>query len=137
MTKSIPRNADTTAERAQAPIAELLGGLTRDFSTLVRQEVELAKVEIRQEAAAASKTGGMLAGAAVAAGITLLFLSYAAWWGLSNLMDQSWAALIVAAIWAVIGGVLFPRARAHARTIRVLPRTTQTVKEIPTIVRNR
>jgi Putative Actinobacterial Holin-X, holin superfamily III len=136
MTKSMPRSAESTSERAQASIGEIFGDLTRDFSTLVRQEVELAKAEVRQEAKAAGKAGGMFGGVAIAAGLTLLFLSYAAWWGLANVMDQAWAALIVAAIWAVIGGVLFTRARREMRNVRGLPRTQQTAREIPQTARD-
>jgi hypothetical protein len=49
----------------------------------------------------------MLAGAAFAAYMTLLFASIAAWWGLSNVMDQGWAALIVMAVWAIVSAVLY------------------------------
>lgn len=135
MTKSMPQVTERTAERAHAPIGQLLGDLSRDVSTLLSQEVELAKAELRQEAKVAGKAGGMFAGVAIAGALTILFLSYAAWWGLANVMDQGWAALIVAAIWAVIGLVLFGRARKQMRTVRVLPQTQQTVREIPQSVR--
>src|SRR5919108_330485 len=113
MTEWTGRSATSTAERSQASVGELLGDVTRDFTTLVRQEVELAKAELRQEATVAGKAAGMFGGAGLAGFLTLLFLSYAAWWGLSNVMNQAWAALIVAAIWAVIGGGLFARARTQ------------------------
>jgi fatty acid desaturase len=114
-----------------------LSQVTRDFSTLVRQEVQLAKAEVRQEAKTAGKAAGMVAVAAVAGLLTLIFLSSALWWGLANLMDQGWAALIVAAIWAVIGGVLVMRARKQMRQLRPLPRTQQTAREIPKALRGR
>ena len=60
-------------------VGDLLGDVTRDLSTLLRQEVELAKAEARQSAKAAAKGGSMFAGAAVAGHFVLLFLSIALW----------------------------------------------------------
>ncbi|GAB7052216.1 phage holin family protein [Catenuloplanes indicus] len=116
---------------SQRSFGELLGEVTQDLSTLVRQEVELAKAEMRQEAAKAGKAAGLFGGAGVAGFLVLLFLSFALWWGLANVMDQSWAALIVAVLWAIVGGVLFTLARGKAREMRGMPRTAETAKEIP------
>jgi hypothetical protein len=60
------------------------------------------------------KRRAMLAGAAFAACMTLLFASIAVWWGLSNVMDQSWAALIVTAIWAVVCALLYAAGKRSA-----------------------
>ena len=43
-------------------VGDLLGDVTRDLSTLLRQEVELAKAEVRQSATQAAKSGSMFAG---------------------------------------------------------------------------
>ncbi|MEV0396310.1 phage holin family protein [Polymorphospora rubra] len=137
MSESARRGASTTAERSEASIGELLGEVSRDFSTLLRQEAELAKAELREEARSAGSVGAMFGGAALAGLLALFFLSCAVWWGLSNVMDQGWAALIVTVIWALIGGILFSRARSRMRTIRPLPRTKQTAQEIPNAVRGR
>ncbi|MFE9655566.1 phage holin family protein [Micromonospora sp. NPDC006431] len=124
-------------ERTQS-VGELLGDVTRDVSTLFRQEVELAKAELREEASQAGKAGGMFGGAALAGFLTVLFVSYAAWWGLSNVMDQSWAALIVAGVWAVIAAVLLAIGRTKLRQLRaVLPRTQQTARQMPDALRGR
>ncbi|RGC66714.1 hypothetical protein C5N14_21860 [Micromonospora sp. MW-13] len=137
MSDSRPPSASATAERSHASIGDLLSEVTRDFSTLVRQEVQLAKAEVRQEAKTAGNVAGMFAVAAIAGLLTLFFLSSALWWGLSNIMDQGWAALIVGAIWAVIGAVLVARARKQMRQLRPLPRTQQTAREIPNALRGR
>ncbi|MEV4619574.1 phage holin family protein [Asanoa sp. NPDC049573] len=118
----------TPADRS---FGDLMGEVTRDLSTLVRQEVELAKAELREEGRKAGKAAGMFGGAGLAGYMVLLFLSIALWWGLSNAMDQGWAALIVAVIWAVAAAVLFVVARNQMRAVRGLPRTTETVKDIP------
>jgi hypothetical protein len=125
-------------ERAQASVGDLLGDVTRDVSTLVRKEIELAKAELREEATQAGKAGGMFGGAALAGFLTVLFVSYALWWGLSNVMDQGWAALIVAVIWAAVTGGLLSNARTKMKELRaVLPRTQQTAREMPRAMRGR
>jgi hypothetical protein len=120
-----------------ASVGDLLGEITRDMSTLLRQEVELAKSEIRQEASKAAKAAGMFGGAGLGGYMVLLFLSFAAWWGLSNVMDQGWAALIVAGVWAVIAAILFSVARSRVKTIKGLPQTAQTAREIPGAMKGR
>ncbi|SIN24244.1 phage holin family protein [Micromonospora cremea] len=125
-------------ERAQASVGDLLGDVTRDLSTLMRKEVELAKAELREEASQAGKAGGMFGGAGLAGFLAVLFVSYAVWWGLSNTMDQGWAALIVAVIWAVVAGGLFINARNQLQRARaVLPRSKQTAREVPNALRGR
>jgi uncharacterized membrane protein len=137
MSDSRPHSASATTERSHNSIGDLLGEVTRNFSALVRQEVQLAKAEVRQEAKTAGRVAGMVAVAAIAGLLTLIFLSSALWWGLSNVMDQGWAALIVGAIWAVIGVVLVVRARKQLRQLRPLPRTQETVRDIPNALRGR
>ncbi|KAB1924668.1 phage holin family protein [Micromonospora noduli] len=125
-------------ERTQASVGELLGDVTRDVSTLMRKEVELAKAELREEVSQAGKAGGMFGGAGLAGFLAVLFLSYALWWGLSNTMDQGWAALIVAVIWAAVAGGLFINARTQLKRARaVLPRSKQTARELPDALRGR
>jgi hypothetical protein len=116
---------------ADRTFGDLMGEVTHDLSTLVRQEVELAKAEIREEGKKAGKAAGLFGGAGLAGYMVLLFLSIALWWGLSNVMDQGWAALIVAVLWAVVAAALFVVARNQMRAVRGLPRTTETVKDIP------
>ncbi|MET7945413.1 phage holin family protein [Micromonospora sp. NPDC005324] len=125
-------------ERTQASVGELIGEVTRDMSTLVRKEVELAKAELREEVSQAGKAGGMFGGAGLAGFLAVLFVSYALWWGLSNTMDQGWAALIVAVLWAAVAGGLFINARTQLKRARaVLPRTKQTARELPDALRGR
>jgi hypothetical protein len=120
---------------SERSFGELMGEVTQDLSTLMRQELELAKAELSQQAAVAGKAGGLFGGSAVAGHMVLLFLSIAAWWGLSNVMDGGWAALIVAAVWAVVMAGLFVSARSRWSQVRGLTRTVETVKEIPGAMR--
>jgi apolipoprotein N-acyltransferase len=98
----------------------------------MRQELDLAKAEIRQEVAKSGQAAGMLGGAALAGWFVLFFLSAALWWALANVMDQGWAALIVAVIWAIIGAILYVVGRGRLRQVHPKPeQTAETLKEIP------
>ena len=123
-----------TAAQAKAEstsLGDLLGEVTRDMSTLMRQEVELAKVELKQSATRAGKGTGMLAGAGVAGHFVLLFLSLALWWALGTVMGLGWSAVVVAVIWAIVAAVLAAMGRKELNAIKGMPRTAETLQEIP------
>ena len=123
-------NSHQKAENAS--IGELVSDISRDFSTLIRQEIELAKAEAKQSATRAGKAGGMFGGAALAGYMTVLFLSIAVWEFLSSALDsRGWAAVIVMVVWAIIATVLAARGRRLTKEIQGLPRTTETVKKVP------
>ena len=111
-------------------LGQIVGDISQDLSTLVRQEIDLAKTELRQEASRAGKGMGMLAGAAVSGLLVLLFLSWALTWLLDNWMPVELAALITALLWAVVTGVLASAGRKRLQeTNPQLPQTQQTLKE--------
>lgn len=112
-------------------LGDLIGEVTRDFSTLMRQELELAKAELRESATRGGKGAGMFGGAGVAGHFTLLFLSIALWWGLGELVGNGWSALIVAVLWGIVAAVLAVMGRKEFKSIRGMPQTVQTAKKIP------
>ena len=119
-------------------VGSLISEVTNDLSTLMRQEMDLAKAEIKEEVAKTGKAAGMLGGAGFAGYMLALFLSIAAWWGLANVMDEAWAALIVAAVWGVIAAVLFVSGRSKMREVNPKPeRTVSTLKEVPDALKGR
>jgi hypothetical protein len=121
-----PSRVDTSAES----LGDLVSELTGDLSKLMRQELELAKAEIRQEAAKAGKATGMLAAAGFAGYLTTVLLSLALVFALGAVMPLGWAALIVAALWGIAGAVLYSTGRAKLRTVNPKPeRTVETLKE--------
>ena len=96
------------------------------------QVIALAKAELKQEARKAGRPWGMLGGAGFAGYMVLLFASFAAWWGFAEVMAPGWAALIVTAIWAVIGAVLYTQGRRRLREVNLKPeRTAKTIGEMP------
>jgi len=121
---------DHADEVQETSVGELIGNISNDLSTLFRQEVELAKAELKQEATKAGKAAGMLGAAAFAGYLVVVLLSFALVAALSNVMDWGWAALIVAVIWAVVGAVLFVNGRKKLKTVDPTPRrTVETIKE--------
>ena len=116
-------------------VGELLSGITTDLSTLMRQEVALAKAELSQSAKRAGKGAGMLGGAGFAGYMVILFLSISLWWALGVHLGHGWAALIVAVLWAVIGLILYALGRKAMASVRGLDRTTETVSKIPNAIK--
>ncbi|MEV4940703.1 phage holin family protein [Streptomyces zaomyceticus] len=115
---------------AEPSLGDLIGEIGQDVSQLVRTEIELAKAEIKQESAKAGKAVGMLGGAGYAGHIVLLFASLTVVFALANVMDPAWAALIVTALWAVVGGVLYSMGRKRLRSVNLKPeQTVETLKE--------
>ena len=112
-------------------LGELISEVTGDLSTLMRQELELAKAELQQSASRAGKGAGMLGGAAIAGYFVLLFASIALWWAIGAATGLGWSALIVAVIWCIIAAVLAVTGRNSLKSVRGIPKTTSTVKKIP------
>jgi hypothetical protein len=113
-------------------VGELISEVTKDLSVLMRQELELAKAEVKVEAKKAGQGAGMFGAAGFAGYMVLLFLSFALWWALENLMDAGLAALIVAVLWGVIGAVAFVMGRKKFRQVNPKPeRTVDTLQQVP------
>ena len=123
---------DTYAKGEVGSIGGLVADISSDLSTLMRQEVALAKVEVQQSAKNAGKGAGMLAGAGVAGHFVLLFLSLALWMALTDLLDgHGWAAVIVAVLWGIVAAVLAAIGRKELKKVEGVPRTTETAKRVP------
>jgi hypothetical protein len=130
-TPSTTPSTSPASEDDRRSLGTLVGDIGKDLSTLMRQEVALAKAEAKQSANKAGKGIGLYAGAGVAGLLFLVFLSVAVWWGLGNSIGRGWSGLIVAVIWAIIAVILALAARANMRKIRGLPDTAETVKRVP------
>jgi hypothetical protein len=115
---------------ADASPGQLASEVAKDFSTLVRQEIALAKAELQQEAKTAGTAFGAFGGAGFAGYFVLVFLSLAAMWALGSQMALGWAALIVAGVWAVLAAILAVIGRSKIKAFNPKPeRTIETVKE--------
>jgi MFS family permease len=113
------------------PLGDLVKQLAEQTSTLVRQEVDLAKAEVAQKGQQAGKGAGLIGAAAVigllAAGALTAFLIMLLDGALANWL----AALVVAVVFGAIAAVLAlqGRNRIRAATPAKPEQTVETVKE--------
>ncbi len=118
----------TPGDARPGSTGHLVAEVVTDISTLFRQEVALAKAEVREEAKKAGKGAGMFAGAGGAGLFALLFVLLAIMFGLGEVMALGWAALIVAVALGVVAAVLGLTGRSTVR--KVHPAPTQTVETL-------
>lgn len=111
-------------------LGEIFGDVASDLSTLIKQEMELAKTEMKDELKKTGKGAGLLGGAGLAGYMVLLFLSLTVMFALDKGMPLWLAALIVTVVWGIIAAVLAATGRsALKRSNPQLPKTQQTLKE--------
>jgi hypothetical protein len=120
---------DLDARPEQRGVGELLGEIATDLSTLVRQEIELAKAEVKQEAGKAGGAAGMFGGAGLAGMLVAIFASLTLMFALDAVMPIGWAAFVVTVLWGVAGFVLYTRGRDKLRSIKAPQQTIETLKE--------
>ena len=109
---------------------DLLGRMSADLTHLVRAEVELAKVEIKGEVVTAATGAGFMGGAAVGGYFVLLMLSFAAAYGLAEVMATGFAFLIVGLFYVAVAGTAFLLGRKKLATVTLVPKkTVRTLKE--------
>jgi hypothetical protein len=116
--------------RENASLGDLFSRLTEDLSNLVRSEVELAKVEINQTVESA-RTAGISFGAAGFLGLmAFVLLSFAAAWGLAEVMAEGVAFLAVGATYGLVALALALMGRKKLETAKPVPeQTVETLKE--------
>ncbi len=119
----------TEPKQPDRSLGELFGDLGAQLSALLRNEVELAKTETRQEVRRVGQAASSFAAAAVAALLTLTFLSSALAWLLDQWINRAVAFLTVAVIWAIVATVAFGAARRRAERVEPMPETIETMKE--------
>jgi hypothetical protein len=118
-------------ELRERPIGDLVKQLASQTSTLVRQELDLAKAEMSQKASIAGKGAGLLGGAAAVGLLAGGALTACLILVLSEAMDAWLAALIVAVVLGAVAAVLGLAGRNKVReaTPPVPEQTVETVKE--------
>jgi uncharacterized membrane protein YqjE len=117
-------------ELREQSIGDLLKQLSQDTSTLVKQEMALARAELTEQGKRAGTGAGMLGGAGVAGLLTLGALTATLIGVLDTAMAFWLAALIVTVVWAAVAGVLALQGRNKIKEATPpAPQTVETVKE--------
>ena len=112
------------------PLGELFSELANETSTLVRQEVALAKAELSQKASQVGKNVGFLVVGGAVAYAAFLALMAAVIIGLAQVMPWWGAALLVWVVVAAAAGLLIYKALSALRAADLTPRqTVETLKE--------
>ena len=128
-----PPDAERRAETES--VGALMSQVTTDLSVLIRQEMALAKAELTASAKEAGKGAGMFGGAGIAGHFVLLFLSIALWAAIGGTaVGYAWSAVIVALLWAIVAGVLALLGKKSIDEVDGMPRTSETLKDIPDAV---
>jgi uncharacterized membrane protein YqjE len=123
-----PAGTHTTADGRS--LGEVVGDIANDLTTLVKQEIELAKTEAKTEAAKAGKGVGLFGGAGIAGHLALLFLSLTLMFLLDSWMHTALAALLVTLLWVVAAAVMALVGRKELKSMNPKLETTQkTLKE--------
>lgn len=118
-------------------IGEIVSDVLDNGSTLIRQEIALAKAEVKESAARAGKGTGMLGGAGVAAHLFLISLTLTAWWAIGVALGSAtqpslgWSGLIVTVAWLLIAVVLGLLGKSELSKIKGVPQTQETLQKIP------
>ena len=115
---------------SDASVGELISKVTNDISTLMRQELALAKAEMKQEVSKAVKAGGLLGAAGFAGYLLAIFASLTAMFLIDLALPLWAAALIMTALFGIVAVVLLTQGRKKLKSIDPTPhRTIETLKE--------
>ena len=132
MADPTPPRTDTRVD--DRSLGDLFSELSRETTTLVKQEIRLAKAEARKEAhQAGAAIGAAVAGGAVAyTGLIALVIGLG--WGLGRLLDDDliWLGItLVGLIVALVGYFMFKKGIDKVRNLTSPPldTTVQTLKE--------
>lgn len=120
-----------TSPTQDKSLGELVASATADISTLMRKELELAKVEIKREIKAAGKGVGAFGAAGVAGAIGALFLLIALAYGFSKLYGDhvGLGFLTVGVILLVVAGIAALVGKKSISKVGPPERTIETVKD--------
>ncbi|HYJ78663.1 MAG TPA: phage holin family protein [Longimicrobiaceae bacterium] len=126
-----PNGATGPAGRDEPQLGELIRQLAQDSATLVRQEVALAKAELRENVRSVARHAAMVGvGAALALIGVLLLVAFLALL-VGDALDEYWlGALIVGGVFLVAGGLLAKKFLANLTHDGLAPgQTIETLKE--------
>ena len=130
MSQSTEASAAAPQGEDQRSLGEIVGDVTQDLTQLLRQEMELAKTELKQEVAKTGKGVGLVGGAGVAGHLFLLFVSLTAVFALDEALPLWAAALIVSVLWGLAAAALaLIGKKAIQEANPQLPKTQRSLKE--------
>jgi hypothetical protein len=120
-----------TALRDERSLGELFSELSQQTSTLVKKEIELARLEVTRSATGMARSSAMVAAGGVVAYAGAIVLLIGIAWLIASLGAPIWLAFaLVGGLTLAIGGFLAYRALNAMKQVSVVPeRTVETIKE--------
>lgn len=122
--------ASLRSTSSEPSLGELFSDLARQTGTLVKKEIELARVEMTDKAIDAGKKAAMVAGGGVVCAVSGLLFLAALVFGLAEFMPLWLSALLVGVLVAIVGTVFVLYGVRALKKFDPVPRQTiETVKE--------
>jgi putative superfamily III holin-X len=132
---SFPAASVTPDRDDNRSLGQLVASASRDMSALLRDEIELAKAELKESAVAAGKGAGMFGAAAFLAYVAFLMLSIAAGYGLVAAgLHPAIAFLIVGGVYLLVAGIVGYVGTRSVRKAGPPARTKQSIEEAKALV---
>ncbi len=114
----------------ERPLGALFSELSAELQQLLRKEVELAKVELKDQTARATKAGAMFGAMAVVGFLGAMLVSFALALGLAVAIPAGLAFLAAGVLYLAVAGLLFVQGRKKLADFSPVPeQTVQTLKE--------
>ncbi len=126
---------DSAASKVPPPkmpnrsLGELVASASADLSALVRKEIELAKLELKQEAVSAGKGAGALGAAAFAGVLGLIFLSIALAYAIGKVLPLGVGFLLVGVLYILVAAIAALVGKKSFGKVGPPQKTIETVKD--------
>ncbi len=130
--------SSTASKQSSEGLGAMVSGVTEDLSLLVKDQIALAKSELRESARNAASSTALLVGAGVLAFLGLVFLLLTLAWVLVALGLPTWAGFgIVTLLLVVVAVILALVGRSRVQQVHAPERTQQQLAELPTVLPGR
>lgn len=126
---------DSLAKRggdaARRGIKGIVGGVGEEVSTLVRQEIALARQELTNSVKQAAGGAALFGGAGLSGALAVLFLSLTGWQVLAKLIGPARASFLLASLFGGGAAVLALQGRDRMQNVEGAPRTVDSLRRLP------
>jgi len=115
----------TQPERPDMSLGDVVTKLGNDLSGLMTTQIEIAKLEVKQEVTKAAKGAGLVTSGAFAAVVAVFMLSAAAAWAISVPLNEWAGFLIVGLVWAIAAAALAFVGKSRLQDVDTVPEQTR------------
>jgi uncharacterized membrane protein YqjE len=123
--------AETRPLQPDKTVGDLFNQVASDVGALLSTEIDLAKLELREEAMRAGRAAKLMSTGAIVAYFAAVMLSFAAAWAIGDAVDiPAIGFLVIGVLYAIAAAFLILRGREQVRRINGVPKQTiATIKE--------